>query len=304
MFAVRRYKTHFAFIFGLSLAAGLAFWATAKEVKKDVPYVPTPQQVVDKMLELAAPKKDEILYDLGCGDGRIVVTAAKKYGVKGTGVDIDPDRIEDSNKNAKEAGVTKQVKFVESDLFKMDFHDADVVTLYLLTSVNEKLRPILLKQLKPGARVVSHAFSMGDWQPEQEVNVPPEGQTVFFWIIPANVEGTWTLTMPGAGGGKPSEATLELKQKYQEVTGTADVGGKRSEIKDAKLRGAEFTFTLPGPDGKPAKHTAKVDGDTMKGAAGDGGKSAFTAKRTAGGPKKDDGKKEDPAKKPEAAEEE
>jgi SAM-dependent methyltransferase len=289
MFAIRQYKTHLAFTAGLALAAGLAFWTTARGVEKDVPYVPTPEEVVDKMLELAAPKKGEVLYDLGCGDGRIVVTAAKKYGVKGTGVDIDPERIADSNKNAKAAGVTDQVKFVEADLFKMDFHDADIVALYLLTSVNEKLKPRLLDQLRPGARVVSHAFSMGDWEPEQEVTVEPEGQTVYFWIVPAKVEGTWKLS--GGKGG-----TLELKQKYQQVTGTATIDGKRSEIKDGKLNGAELTFTLAGADGNATKHIATVDGDTMKGKMGEDKGTEFTAKREGGGAaKKDSGKKEEGA---------
>lgn len=150
--------------------------------KLDVPYVPTSQPVVDAMLELAEIKKGDIHYDLGCGDGRIVVTAAKKYGTKGTGVDIDPERIAEANANAKQAGVTDKVKFIEGNLFDVDLSNADVVTLYLLPSVNMKLRPSLMK-LKPGTRIVSHAFDMGDWKPEKTINV--NGSTIHLWRVPA-----------------------------------------------------------------------------------------------------------------------
>lgn len=147
----------------------------------DVPYVPTNQEVVDAMLKLGNVTKDDVLYDLGCGDGRIVVTAAKKYGTTGTGVDIDPERIAEANANAEEANVTDKVKFVEGNLFDVDLSDASVVTLYLLPSVNLKLRPKLL-QLKPGTRIVSHAFDMDDWKPEQTVQVG--GSTIFLWTVP------------------------------------------------------------------------------------------------------------------------
>ena len=148
----------------------------------DVPYVPTRQTVVDGMLKLAKVTKNDVLYDLGCGDGRIVITAAKQYGATGTGIDINPERIKEANKNAEAAKVTDKVKFVQGDLFETDFSKATVVTLYLLPAVNLKLRPILLKQLKPGTRIVSHAFDMGDWQPEQKVEV--DGSTIYFWTVP------------------------------------------------------------------------------------------------------------------------
>jgi precorrin-6B methylase 2 len=148
----------------------------------DVPYVPTRQAVVDGMLKLAKVTKNDVLYDLGCGDGRIVITAAKQYGATGTGIDINPERIKEANKNAEAAKVTDKVKFVQGDLFETDFSKATVVTLYLLPAVNLKLRPILLKQLKPGTRIVSHAFDMGDWQPEQKVEV--DGSTIYFWTVP------------------------------------------------------------------------------------------------------------------------
>lgn len=147
----------------------------------DVPYVPTNQKVVQAMLELAQVNGDDILYDLGCGDGRIVVTAASRYGTKGTGVDIDPHRIKEANENAEKANVTDKVTFIQGNLFEQDISDATVVTLYLLPDVNLKLKPELLK-LKPGTRIVSHAFDMGDWKPEKTIRV--EGSTIHYWVVP------------------------------------------------------------------------------------------------------------------------
>ncbi|GHA79956.1 SAM-dependent methyltransferase [Cognatilysobacter bugurensis] len=148
----------------------------------DVIYVPTPQPVVDAMLEMAEVKKGDVLYDLGSGDGRIPITAAKKYGVRGTGIDINPQRIAEANENAQREGVTELVTFKEADLFKEDFSDANVVTLYLLDSLNEKLRPRLLAELKPGTRIVSHAFRMGDWEPEETRTVA--NSTIYRWTVP------------------------------------------------------------------------------------------------------------------------
>jgi len=148
----------------------------------DVPYVPTPQPVVNKMLDLAKVKKDDVVYDLGCGDGRIVITAVKERGARGVGIDLNPQRIAEAKLNAKQAGVQDKVKFEVGDLFKADFSEATVVTLYLLPSVNAKLRPQLWRQLKVGTRVVSHAFDMGaDWPPEKTESVG--GTTVYYWTI-------------------------------------------------------------------------------------------------------------------------
>ena len=149
----------------------------------DVIFVPTPQDVVDEMLRIADVKKGDVLYDLGSGDGRIPVTAAKKFGVRAVGIDIDPQRIAEANENARRNGVTDLVKFRNENLFKSDFREATVVTLYLLPDLNEKLRPKLWAELKPGTRIVSHAFDMGDWQPEQKLDV--NGRTVYFWTVPA-----------------------------------------------------------------------------------------------------------------------
>ncbi|MBD2412268.1 SAM-dependent methyltransferase [Nostoc calcicola FACHB-389] len=151
----------------------------------DVPYVPTPEPVVDAMLKVAKVGKNDVLYDLGSGDGRIVNTAAQRYGTRGIGIDIDPQRIQEANDNAQKAGVTDRVKFVQQDLFNTDFSEATVVTLYLLPEINLKLRPKLLKELKPGTRIVSHAFDMGDWKPQQTLNV--EGKSVYYWVVPKEI---------------------------------------------------------------------------------------------------------------------
>jgi ribosomal protein L11 methylase PrmA len=166
------------------ISAGIIAYAqiSTKTVKKDVPYVPTSQGVVDAMLKLGKVGKNDVIYDLGCGDGRIVITAAKQYGIRGVGVDIDPQRIKEANENAQKAKVTDKVKFIEGDLFKADFSEATVVTLYLLPEVNLKLRPKLIKELKPGTRIVSHAFDMDEWKPEQTITV--EGSTLYLWTIP------------------------------------------------------------------------------------------------------------------------
>jgi len=148
----------------------------------DVPYVPTPPEVVDEMLKLANVSKSDYVIDLGCGDGRIVIAAAKTYGAHGLGIDINPERIAEAQDNAKKAGVEAMVEFKQGDLFKADLSKATVVTLYLLTTVNMKLRPKLLKELKPGTRVVSHSFEMGEWKPEKTAEVGY--RRVFFWTIP------------------------------------------------------------------------------------------------------------------------
>lgn len=167
-----------------SLVALFLVWglsASAQKPNLDVPYVPTSQSVVNAMLDLAKVQPGETHYDLGCGDGRIVIAAAKR-GAKATGIDLDPQRIKEANENAEKAGLTGKVTFIEGDLFDFDFSKADVLTLYLLPSVNLKLRPKILKELKPGTRVVSHAFDMGDWEPEKEITV--DGSTLYLWTVP------------------------------------------------------------------------------------------------------------------------
>jgi SAM-dependent methyltransferase len=170
----------------LLLSASLA----AQSVQPEVPYVPTTDEAVQAMLKLADVKKTDVVYDLGCGDGRIVVAAAKKYGARGVGIDINPQRVQEAKDNAKNAGVENLVRFEVNDLFKADIHEATVVTLFLLPDVNMRLRPKLLQELQPGTRIVSNTFDMGDWKPDKEQKLngadPDYGlsQKLFLWIVP------------------------------------------------------------------------------------------------------------------------
>ena len=167
---------------GLPGATSAFAQAAAPTRRPDVIYVPTPEPVVEAMLQVANVTKNDVVYDLGCGDGRIPVTAARKYGARGVCFDIDPERIKEANENVAKNNVGNLVKVVHADLFEQDLSAATVVTLYLLPSLNVKLMPKLMKELKPGTRIVSHAFDMGDWKPEKELDV--EGRKVYFWTIP------------------------------------------------------------------------------------------------------------------------
>jgi len=171
---------------GLARAADHGLPLLAQAVPRtrtpDVIFVPTPNEVVNKMLEMAKVTANDVVYDLGCGDGRIVITAAQRYGCRGVGIDIDPERIREATENVARGKVTDKVRFIQGDLFEADISEATVVTLYLLTELNLKLRPKLMKDLRPGTRVVSHAFAMGDWKPERTERV--DGSAVYLWRIP------------------------------------------------------------------------------------------------------------------------
>jgi SAM-dependent methyltransferase len=162
--------------------AAIPVFAQYDDGPGEVPYVPTPPEIVEAMLKLGEIKSTDFVIDLGCGDGRIVVMAAEKFGARGLGYDINPDRVKEANENAEKAKVTERVKFIEKDLFAADIHEATLVTLYLLPDVNMRLRPKLWKDLKPGTRVVSHSFDMGDWTPEKKVEI--NGRTLYFWRVP------------------------------------------------------------------------------------------------------------------------
>src|SRR5262245_46563377 len=169
----------------IALAAAVGAQAPSPEKPLDVPYVPTKEPIVDRMLQMAKIKPGDVIYDLGCGDGRIVIAAAKRFGIRGVGIDIDPQRIAEAQENAKKAGVADRVQFIQGDLFDADIKGASVVTLYLLPEVNMRLRPKLLSDLKPGTRVVSHNYDMGDWKPEQSAKITVDGteHVVYAWTV-------------------------------------------------------------------------------------------------------------------------
>jgi len=228
----------------------------------EVPYVPTPEEVVVEMLKMAGVTQNDIVYDLGCGDGRIVITAAKLFGARGVGVDNDPNLIRQSKENARKAGVTDRVKFIEQDLFETDIRGATVVALYLLPELNLQLRPKLFRDLKPGSRIVAHEFDMGDWKPDNMAKVPKvklyyhprvpyEKDTYFYyWVIPANAEGVWRWTLSTPSGDR--DCTLRFVQKFQEIRGTVQMGGQEASITGAHLVGNELSFTV-GEDGNKEK---------------------------------------------------
>jgi hypothetical protein len=226
---------------------------------KDVVWVPTPQPLVEKMLDLAKVTPQDFVIDLGSGDGRTVITAAKR-GARSLGIEYNPDMVELSKNNATKAGVGDKATFVKADLFESDFSKAQVITMFLLPSINMKLRPKIL-EMKPGTRIVSNSFDMEDWQPDETATVTEDCTSwcrAMLWIVPAKVEGSWTTP---AGD-------LALKQQFQMVSGT--LGGK--PISDGKLRGDELTFTVGG-----AKYNGRVNGTSIKGTATGGGVSSWTA---------------------------
>jgi Ribosomal protein L11 methyltransferase (PrmA) len=221
----------------------------------DVPYVPTPQEVVDRMLQLGKVRAGEYHIDLGSGDGRIAVTSAAKHGARSLGVDLNPVRIEEARANAKKANVSDRATFELKNLFETDIGKADIVTMYLLPSVNLDLRPKVLSDMWPGTRIVSHAFDMGDWKPDHRESVI--GRTVYLWIVPARVEGRWAIE----GSQK---FTVTLQQRFQEIGGTAEIGGKSVPLQDASLSGAEIGFAID-INGMPYRFQGIVSGDRIEG---------------------------------------
>ena len=256
---------------GLSVSSA---WAQPTRAP-DVVFVPTPMEVVDSMLAIARVTKDDRLYDLGSGDGRIVITAAKRLGTRGVGIDIDPQRITESRRNADTAGVTRLVEFRQADLFETDLREATVVTLYLLPRLNVQLRPKLFAELRPGSRVVSHSFDMGDWVADSTQSL--SGRMVYYWLMPANVDGTWALTGAVAGSNRTYE--LRLRQTYQRLTGSATLAGRPVSVEGARIAGDSVTFRLVDSAGgaraaapQPLRFAGRVNGGaitgTMSGGAG------------------------------------
>lgn len=239
-----------------------------KEGQKDVPYVPSRSKVIKAMLELAEVKEDDLVYDLGCGDGRIVIAAAQQYGAQGIGVDVDPELIEQSIKNARQAGVAELVEFRLQDLFQADISQATVVMLYLGTDVNLRLRPKLLKELKPGSRVISNSFLLGDWQPDCTKEVPSITLSfmVYCWIVPADVEGVWLLDT--LIWGEERHYALQLKQRFQQISGHVHNGIEELPITAAYLNGDQISFVFADTIGRQTttlRFNGWIRGETISG---------------------------------------
>jgi precorrin-6B methylase 2 len=267
----------FALAAGMAVVASAAIAQTSQESDRpdlDVIYVPTPHKVVKRMLEIAKVSPDDIHYDLGSGDGRIAIASVKDFNAKkSVGIDLDSQRIRESLENLAKAGVGDRVTFLNRNIFETDFSEATVVSLYLLNTLNMKLRPTILK-MKPGTRIVTQSFTMSDWKPDHfEVVMHNEAgfsnsRNVYLYVVPANVEGKWTVTQ-----GAQSIA-LEIKQQFQFFEGTATVGGKTTNIVAGKLDGAKIDFTLE-IDGKWVKYEGRVNGEIIDGT----GSPAWSAKR-------------------------
>jgi hypothetical protein len=257
------------------LAAGASFPLQAQQRQArpnlDVPFVPTNQPTVEAMLQIANVGPGDFVIDLGSGDGRILITAARQRGARGFGVDIDPERVRESIENAKAAGVSERVQFFRRNLFETRIAEATVVTMYLLPRVNLELRPRLLAELKPGTRVVSHDFDMGDWQADIRASVRGAGSEVYYWVIPAQAGGRWQVQAPALRGTHSFE--VEFRQKYQELEAAARGLARPVAVRDARLDGARIVFTLvdDGDFAHRVRFEGRVDGGVMEGVArGDG----------------------------------
>jgi SAM-dependent methyltransferase len=264
----------------LLLLLGLAAPAAAQT--PDVMFVPTNIDVALGMLRLAGVTATDVVYDLGSGDGRLVIAAAKRYGARGVGIEIDPSLVADATRNADTAGVADRVRFRTADLFQTDLREATVVTLYLTPSLNLRLRPKLFRELRPGARVVSNNFDMGDWEPDSTVivqGVALANTPVRLWIVPADVRGRWVVTWEGL---PPLE--LRLEQLLQRVSGNATIGARRSRLMDGRLRGDSLRFTIPGEGAHDAmRFGGRVAGDSASGTLtldGSGAARGWRAVRT------------------------
>jgi SAM-dependent methyltransferase len=260
-----------------SLTISLMLLATpasfAQELSR-LPYVPTPQIVVDEMLKLANVTAKDFVVDLGSGDGRMIITAARNFKASGLGVDIDPQLVELSNKEAKNSGVADRAKFIEQDMFKADIRRATVVTLYVLPDFMEKLRPKLLSELKPGTRIVAHDYYMSEWHPDRQfsLTVPEKVKAngtdkayLYLWIVPSIIGGDWRMEFD-AGGSNRQLIVMEIDQRYQMINASAENLLGPMKIDNTSLRGDEISFDL-SIGAAPYRFTGKVRNDRMEGTA-------------------------------------
>jgi hypothetical protein len=241
---------------------------------KDVMWVPTLDAVVMPMLEMAAVRSDDIVYDLGSGDGKIPIWAARRFGVRAVGIEYDAKLSELAQRNAARAGVTDRVRMIRGDIFVEDFSSATVLTLYLGQALNLRLRPIILA-MQPGTRVVSNNFDMEHWEPDRTVRIEAQNP-LFLWIVPARVAGAWTVDgLPDA-----ASATLRLTQTFQKVEGTLEADGRRLGRVDGRLDGERITLAIRSSDGSARQVQARAVGDVLTGTVGEGPARPFSARRT------------------------
>jgi hypothetical protein len=224
---------------------------------KDVIWIPTPPGLIDKMLSAAKVTDQDRLFDLGAGDGIIAITAARQYGTQSVGIEFNPDMAQFARRKVAEAGMTDKVRIITGDIFQEDFSSATVVTLYLMPHLNLKLRPLLLK-MKPGTRVVSHAFTMGDWEPDETMSY--QHSQGYFWVVPAQIEGNWVMT--GLDGGP---MRMSMSQSFQNIGGILSRGGQNHAMLGARLRGDEVKFQFITQDRKVHAFTGRVEGRRITG---------------------------------------
>ena len=227
---------------------------------KDVIWVPTPDEVVDRMLRMAQVTANDYVVDLGAGDGKIAIAAAKKFGARALGIEYDADMARHAQGNVERAGVAGRARIVQGDIFVSDFSQATVVTMYLLPALNLKLRPQILG-MRPGTRVVSHSFSMDDWDADEESSL--DGRRAYFWVVPANVAGTWMLEL--AGGGTTGRHEVTLEQRYQKIEGTIALGSLLGGLREARLRGFQVAFAFVDNAGVRRELSGRVSGARMEG---------------------------------------
>jgi len=239
---------------------GQSYEPQVGQAGKDVIWVPTPDEVVERMLRMAQVTANDYVVDLGAGDGKIAIAAAKLFGARSLGIEYNPEMAKHAQRNAEKAGVTGKARIVQGDIFASDFTQATVVTMYLLPALNLKLRPQLLA-MRPGTRVVSHSFTMDDWEADETSSM--DGRRAYFWVVPANVMGAWTLEASGAGASEKMELTFE--QRYQKIEGTLGLGQVQAGLRDARLRGFNISFSYV--DGKSVRRdlTGRVSGARMEG---------------------------------------
>jgi SAM-dependent methyltransferase len=247
----------------LPAAAQKAYEPQVGQAGKDVIWVPTPDEVVDRMLRMAQVTKDDLVYDLGAGDGKIAIAAAKKFGARSVGIEYEPEMAKHAQANVEKAGVAARARVVRGDIFVTDFSQATVVTMYLLPGLNMKLRPTLLS-MRPGTRVVSHSFTMEDWEADEISSM--DGRRAYFWLVPANVNGGWTIE---TGSEK---AELSFEQRFQKIEGTVGLGHTQGGLRNPRLSGFNISFTYVDNNGVKRDYTGRVTGGKMEGSfRGDNG---------------------------------